>query len=162
MDTQQHPTHSNPPVNTGNMASSIKQNNAINKGDIEDDVLSVGEAARLLRVHPDKLTDLARRGLIPAGVVGSRWCFSHAAILTHLSQPRQSTIKPTRKLTDYPPTSLIVRVQKLGGNLVVKDDGLRIEALSRLSPKLEKTVKANVHQIIKELQQQPHREAESC
>ena len=52
------------------MASSIKRNNAINKSDIEDNVLSVGEAARLLRVSPDKLTDLARRGFIPAGVVG--------------------------------------------------------------------------------------------
>ena len=44
------------------------------------------EAARLLRVHPDKLTALARRGLIPAGVVGSRWRFSRLALLNHLRQ----------------------------------------------------------------------------
>ena len=82
-----------------------KENDVENQDGITEDVLNVREAARLLRVHHDKLTDLARRGLIPAGVVGSRWRFSRVALLVHLSQPRQGTIKPTRKLADYPPPS---------------------------------------------------------
>jgi excisionase family DNA binding protein len=130
----------------------LKENCVINKTDLTGDVLTVREASLLLRVHPDKLTALARRGIIPAGVVGSRWRFSRLALLAHLATPQKGPIKPTRKLVDYPPAKLIARVQKLGGNLVVKDGGLRIEGLSRLSPKLKKAIQANVHQIIKELQ----------
>jgi len=49
-----------------------KENEVIKQTDLTGDVLTIREASLLLRVHPDKLTALARRGLIPAGVVGSR------------------------------------------------------------------------------------------
>ena len=143
---------SNTATTTPLSSTAVKENDVIDKADLAEDVLTVREASLLLRVHPDKVTALARRWLIPAGVVGSRWRFSRRALLAHLAKPQQGPIKPTRKLADYPPAKLIARVQKLGGNLVVKEGGLRIEGLSQLSPKLKKAIQANVHQIIKELQ----------
>src|SRR5262245_2150702 len=90
--------------------SAEKENEVIKQIDTTVDVLNVREASRLLRVHPDKLTDLARQGKIPAGAVGSRWRFSLSALLAHLAKPQKGPIKPTRRLVDYPPAKLIERV----------------------------------------------------
>jgi excisionase family DNA binding protein len=45
------------------------------------DVLTVTEPAELLRMSPEQIRDLARRGKIPAGKVGEAWRFSRRALL---------------------------------------------------------------------------------
>ena len=98
----------------------------------ENDVLTIREAARFLRVHPDTLTRLSRKGVVPHGVIGGRYRFSRRALLAYLSQSgRQGPVKPTRKLAEYPPAKLIARVQKLGGNLALVNGRLVLEGLKR-------------------------------
>ncbi|HEX3815834.1 MAG TPA: helix-turn-helix domain-containing protein [Mycobacteriales bacterium] len=48
------------------------------------DVLSLEEAAALLRVGPDDITELAESGEIPARKLGQQWRFSRSALLNWL------------------------------------------------------------------------------
>ena len=45
------------------------------------DVLTLGEAAGLLRVGPDELERLAVKNKIPARRIGARWRFNRTALL---------------------------------------------------------------------------------
>ncbi len=49
-----------------------------------DDVLSLDEAAALLRVEPDDVREMAEAGEIPARKLGQQWRFSRTALLTWL------------------------------------------------------------------------------
>jgi excisionase family DNA binding protein len=48
------------------------------------DVLSLEDAAALLRVRPDDITELAESGEIPARKIGKQWRFSRSALLNWL------------------------------------------------------------------------------
>ena len=48
-------------------------------------VLTLQEAAQLLRIGPDELERLARRNEVPARRIGSRWRFNRAALLAWLN-----------------------------------------------------------------------------
>jgi excisionase family DNA binding protein len=48
------------------------------------DVLSLEEAATLLRVEPDDIKEMAAAGELPARKVGSQWRFSHTALMNWL------------------------------------------------------------------------------
>lgn len=50
----------------------------------ENEVLTVEEAARLLRVSPWTVRDLARRGKLPGRRVGKEWRFWRRALLEWL------------------------------------------------------------------------------
>ena len=45
-----------------------------------ESLLDVGEAARLLRIHPKTLRNKARRGVIPGVQVGRLWRFRASAL----------------------------------------------------------------------------------
>ena len=49
-----------------------------------DDVLSLEEAAALLRVEPDDVRELAEAGDLPGRKLGRQWRFSRTALLTWL------------------------------------------------------------------------------
>ena len=44
-------------------------------------VMTVDEAARFLRIHPETLREKARKGEIPAAKVGREWRFSQEQVL---------------------------------------------------------------------------------
>ncbi len=46
----------------------------------EEEIFTVNELSKHLRVHPTTIYRLLRRGLIPGFRVGSNWRFSRAAI----------------------------------------------------------------------------------
>ncbi|MGO9959422.1 MAG: helix-turn-helix domain-containing protein [Solirubrobacteraceae bacterium] len=50
------------------------------------DVLTVREAARLLRISEEHVRELAREGKIPAGKIGQAWRFSRRALLSLVDQ----------------------------------------------------------------------------
>jgi excisionase family DNA binding protein len=52
--------------------------------DLNTDVLTLDEAAELLRCHPVTVKRLAIRGAIPAKKLGSLWRFSHQRLLEWL------------------------------------------------------------------------------
>jgi excisionase family DNA binding protein len=47
----------------------------------QPDILTVAEAAKLLRMSEEIVRQLAREGKIPAGKVGRSWRFSRRALL---------------------------------------------------------------------------------
>lgn len=55
-----------------------------NPGLRHDDVLSLDEAAALLRVEPTDVREMAEAGEIPARKLGQQWRFSRTALLTWL------------------------------------------------------------------------------
>ena len=50
------------------------------------DVLTVEEAAELLRLKPEQIRILARKGKIPGGKIGETWRFSRRALLRMLGE----------------------------------------------------------------------------
>ena len=53
------------------------------------EILTLKEAARLLRVHPMTLYKLARRQQVPATKLGGQWRFSHTALLQFITASRR-------------------------------------------------------------------------
>lgn len=51
-----------------------------------DEVLTTQEAAALLKLHPDTVGDLARRGELPAVKLGRDWRFTRSALLEAVSR----------------------------------------------------------------------------
>lgn len=52
--------------------------------DEDDEILTVNEAAELLKVHPQVMRRWANEGIIPAGRAGRNWRFSRRAIIEWL------------------------------------------------------------------------------
>jgi excisionase family DNA binding protein len=55
-----------------------------------EQVLTLDELARLLRLPTDALQTLAREGELPGRCIGGEWRFAHSAILDWLSQGEQA------------------------------------------------------------------------
>jgi excisionase family DNA binding protein len=61
-------------------------------------VLTLAEAADLLRVQPDELAQLAQQGGVPARRIGSAWRFGCAALLAWLNGESQDGLMPAAAL----------------------------------------------------------------
>jgi excisionase family DNA binding protein len=60
----------------------------------EPEILTLAEAAALLRVEESELASAAERGEIPAGRIGASWRFSRAAVLSWLDGGRSTRTRP--------------------------------------------------------------------
>jgi excisionase family DNA binding protein len=56
----------------------------------EGDVLTIAEAARLLRVGESTVRELAARGEVPGRKLGRQWRFSRRALLEWLGAPERA------------------------------------------------------------------------
>ena len=59
--------------------------------DDTDEVLTLEEAAQLLRVDADKLAQLAKKGEVPGRQLGDEWRFARARLLNWLSGNNEET-----------------------------------------------------------------------
>ncbi len=64
--------------------------------DTGNDVLTVDEVARLLRMPPSTIYSLAQEGRMPAFKVGRRWRFRHSALEQWVTDQEQRGIRPRR------------------------------------------------------------------
>jgi len=58
-----------------------------------DKTLTLEEAASYLRVSVSKLYSLARKGVVPAGKIGTRWLFRQAALHKWLEQKTRKPLE---------------------------------------------------------------------
>ena len=62
--------------------------------DSNQDILNTNEGARLLRMSPAKLRELATGGVLPAYRVGNRWRFRRADLLEWVERIARANVAP--------------------------------------------------------------------
>jgi excisionase family DNA binding protein len=65
-------------------------------GQLMDEILTAGEVAELLQIHPRTVYKLVKEGAIPGRKFGGGWRFSRSEILAMVSP--QGTTPPPRKM----------------------------------------------------------------
>lgn len=58
-----------------------------------DDVLTTEEAARLLKLHPVTVSDMAAKGVLPARKLGRDWRFRRSALLAHITDTAREGVR---------------------------------------------------------------------
>ena len=78
-----------------NLTGFLRPGYMIVKKQKDDEILTVSQVARLLKVHPRTIYKLAKRGGLPGFQVGKQWRFLRSELIKLLTKPQSSRRSPS-------------------------------------------------------------------